>query len=60
MDIHGDEFLGFPGPDRCNGGQEVNKLFGVIPLRVEEVQAVLHFFDVYSVFMSGVLKDKLL
>ena len=32
----------------------------MIPLGVEEVQAVLHFFDVYSVFMSGVLKDKLL
>ena len=60
MDIHGDEFLGFLGPDRCNRGEKVNKFFSVIPLGVEEVQAILHFFDVYSVFMSGVLKDKLL
>ena len=31
----------------------------MISLGVEEVQAVLHFFDVYSVFVSRVLKDEL-
>ena len=31
----------------------------MISLGVEEVQAVLHFFNVYSVFMSRVLEDKL-
>ena len=37
VNIHGDEFLGLLGPDRCNGGQKVDKLFSMIPLRVEEV-----------------------
>ena len=60
MNIHGDEFLGLFGPDRGNRGKKVNEFFSMISLGVEEVQAVLHFFDVYGVFMSGVLKDKLL
>lgn len=60
MDIRRDEFLGFLGPDRCNRSKEVDKLFSVISLGIKEIQAVLHFFDVYSVFMSGVLEDKLL
>ena len=59
VDIHGDEFLGFLGPDGCNRGKEVDEFFSVISLRVEEIQAVLHFFDVYGVFVGGVLEDKL-
>ena len=59
MDIHGDEFLGFLGPDGCNRGKKVNEFFSMISLGVEQVQAVLHFFDVYSVFVSRVLEDKL-
>lgn len=59
MDVHGDQFLGLFGSYRRNGVEEIDKFLGVVSLGVEEVQAILDFFDIYGVFVGGVFEDEL-
>lgn len=46
MDIHGDELLRLLGPYGGDRVQEVNELFGMISLSVEEIETVLDFFAI--------------
>jgi len=59
VNVHGDELLGFLASDRGDGAEKVDELFGMVPLRIKEIEAILRFFDIDGVFMGRMFQDQL-
>ena len=55
-----DELLGSLDVDRDDSLQEIAEADRMVPLSEEEVDSVVHFFDVDGVLVGAVLKDQLL